>query len=41
LRWWAWKLGKEAEHGGDVAIVPEDLHVRRSAVVEHAKATSP
>lgn len=22
LRWWAWKLGKEAEHGGEVALIP-------------------
>jgi hypothetical protein len=25
LRWWAWKLGKEADYGGDVALIP--VHV--------------
>jgi hypothetical protein len=37
LRWWAWKLGNEAERGGDVALIP--VHVRGARQASGETAT--
>jgi hypothetical protein len=36
LRWWAWKLGREAEQGGNVALIPVHVSGARQASGETA-----